>query len=169
LLTLGTSFNVDPNFFVAAAHAAGRLGCLPLLAVGAPLETEWVKTMRQRLPGRALVRPYLNFDEFLPHVATAIHHGGAGTTHALVTHAIPQIVAPHAADQMRQAQGVMRSGVGVYLPPKEVTIPRLVELLALALPDRSPLRIRAAALQAEFDALGGIPAAADRIEALRPL
>jgi UDP:flavonoid glycosyltransferase YjiC (YdhE family) len=166
LITLGTSFNVDPNFFIAAAHAADQLGCLPLLAVGATLETSWVQTMKPRLPARALMRPFLDFRAFLPHVAVAIHHGGAGTTHALVTHAVPQIVVPHAADQMRQAQGVMRSQVGHYLPAKEVTIPRLVEMLAQLLPDLSPWRAQASALQAEFHALGGVPAAADQIEAL---
>ena len=164
LITLGTSFNVDPNFFIAAAHAADQLGCLPLLAVGAPLETAWVQSLRTRLPQSAILRAHLDFSTYLPHVAAAIHHGGAGTAHALVVHAVPQIVVPHAADQMRQAQGIMRSGVGHYLPAKEVTIPRLVEALADTLPDRSPLRANALALQAEFDALGGVPAAADQIE-----
>jgi UDP:flavonoid glycosyltransferase YjiC (YdhE family) len=121
--------------------------------------------MQPRLPSSAILRPHLDFGAYLPHVAAAIHHGGAGTTHALVTHAVPQLVVPHAADQMRQAQGVMRSGVGHYLPAKDVTIPRLVELLSQVLPDRSPLRTRALALQAEFHALGGVPAAADHIEA----
>jgi hypothetical protein len=50
------------------------------------------------------------------------------------------------------------------LPPKETTIPRLVDLLAHLLPDRSPQRATALALQAEFGALGGVPAAADRLE-----
>lgn len=166
LITLGTSFNIDPNFFIAAAHAADQLGCLPLLAVGSPLEASWVQAMQPRLPASAILRPRVNFGAVLPHVAAAIHHGGAGTTHALVTHAVPQIVVPHAADQMRQAQGVTRSGVGQYLPAKAVTIPRLVEMLAQALPDRSPLRAQAIALQAEFHDLGGVPAAADRIEML---
>jgi UDP:flavonoid glycosyltransferase YjiC (YdhE family) len=166
LITLGTSFNIDPNFFIAAAHASVQLGCLPLLAIGAPLEREWVQTIKPRLPMSVVMRPYLDFDTVLPYVAAAIHHGGAGTTHALVRHAVPQIVVPHAADQMRQAQGVMRSRVGHYLPAKEVTIPRLVEALAQVLPDLSPWRAQAVALQAEFDALGGVPAAADRIEEL---
>ncbi|MCC6167201.1 MAG: hypothetical protein IT329_08250, partial [Caldilineaceae bacterium] len=75
-----------------------------------------------------------------------------------------QIVVPHAADQMRQAQGVARCQVGLAIPPKEVTVDRLVAALAQALPDRSPLRVYAQTLQAEFDALGGVPAAADRLE-----
>lgn len=166
LITLGTSFNVDPNFFIAATHAAAELGCLPLLAVGAPLEREWVQAMKPRLPAGTVIRPHVDFDTLLPHVAAAIHHGGAGTTHALVLHAVPQIVVPHAADQMRQAQGVMRSRVGHYLPAKEVTIPRLVQALAQILPDLSPWRAQAVALQTEFDALGGVPAAARQIEGL---
>ena len=166
LITLGTSFNADPNFFLAAAHATDQLGCLPLLAMGAPLDAEWITTMRLRLPQSAVLHPHLDFAATLPHVAAAIHHGGAGTTHALVVHGVPQIVVPHAADQMRQAQGVMRSGVGHFLPAKEVTIPRLVDVLAQTLPDRAVVRAQALALQAEFDALGGVPAAADHVEAL---
>jgi hypothetical protein len=166
LITLGTSFNVDPNFFIMAAHAANELGCLPLIAVGAPLEAGWIQAMKPRLPAGAVVRAYLDFGVFLPHVSAAIHHGGAGTTHALVIHAVPQIVVPHAADQMRQAQGVMRSRVGHYLPAKDATSEIMVKMLAQVLPDRSPLRAQAIVLQAEFAALGGVPAAADYIEPL---
>ncbi len=164
LITLGSSFNADPAFFIAAAHAAVRMGCLPLVALGAPLQTPWVEEMRPRLPQTALLAPWLDFATVIPYVATAIHHGGAGTTHALITHAVPQIVVPHAGDQARQAQGVTRCGVGIALPPKQVTVDRLEDALAQTLPDRSPLRAQARQLQAEFDALGGVPAAADRLE-----
>lgn len=166
LITLGTSFNVDPAFFIAATHAAAALGCLPLVAVGAPLNTPWVQAMRPRLPAKTVLAPRLDFAAVMPHSAAAIHHGGAGTTHALVTQAVPQIVVPHAADQMRQAQGVTRCQVGLAIPPKEVTVDRLVAALAQTLPDRSPLRGHAQTLQAEFDALGGVPAAADELESL---
>ena len=166
LITLGTSFNVDPNFFVAASHAAEQIGCLPLIAVGAPLTAPWVQAMRPRLARSSVLAARLDFAAVLPFVAAAIHHGGAGTTHALIRHAVPQIAVPHAGDQARQAQGLLRTGAGLYLPPKEVTVPRLVAALAQALPDRSPLRAQAQALQAEFDALGGATAAADQLEAL---
>ncbi len=163
LITLGTSFNADPNFFLAAAHAADQLGCLPLLATGAPLQTAWVASMAPRLPRRAVVRSHLDFAATLPYVAAAIHHGGAGTTHALATHAIPQIVVPHAADQIRQAQGLMRTGAGLHLAPKQVTIAALVDALAQALPDRAPLHDHAIALQTEMDALGGVPTPLTRL------
>jgi UDP:flavonoid glycosyltransferase YjiC (YdhE family) len=82
-------------------------------------------------------------------------------THALVTQAVPQIVSPHAADQQRQALGVQRTGVGVAVAPREVTVDRLEGALASLLPDLSPFRARAAALAAEFASLGGPAAAAD--------
>lgn len=164
LITLGTSFNADPAFFIAATQAASRMGCLPLVALGALLESGWVQAMRPRLPHTTVLAPHLDFAAVMPHVAAAIHHGGAGTTHALVTHAIPQIVVPHAADQIRQAQGVLRCGVGLHLPPKEVTVDRLVAALTQTLPDRSPQRAQAQFVQVEFDALGGVSAAADQIE-----
>ena len=51
-----------------------------MLALGAPLETSWAQTMQPRLPSSARLRAHLDFGAFLPHVAAAIHHGGAGTT-----------------------------------------------------------------------------------------
>ena len=166
LITLGTSFNQDPNFFVTASVAAEQAGCLPLIALGASKDEPWVQEMLPRLPHRAIVRSRFDFDVTLPSVASAIHHGGAGTTHALVTHAVPQIVVPHAADQMRQAQGVMRSGVGFAIPPSKATVENLVKGLVTVLPDLSPIRAKARLLQAEFESLGGIQTAADLLEDL---
>lgn len=164
LITLGTSFNQDPNFFIAASAAVVRLGGLPLLAVGAPLDAPWVRALRPRLPATAVLAARVDFAAVLPYVAAAIHHGGAGTTHALVRHAIPQIVVPHAGDQARQAQGVARTGVGLHIPPAQVTVDLLATGLAALLPDLSTYRAQATALQAEFAGLGGVPAAADILE-----
>jgi MGT family glycosyltransferase len=163
LITLGTSFNNDPNFFLAAAHAATRLGCLPVVALGRhaqPADDAWLR----RLPAGTPVRCLIAFDATLPYLAAAIHHGGAGTTHALVTHAVPQIVVPHAADQTYQGAGVVHSGIGHYMPPRSVTIDSLAGALATLLPDLSDVRSRARQVQAEFAALGGARAAADAIE-----
>ena len=165
-ITLGTAFTNDPNFFSAAAHAAAQVGCLPILAIGQDVNSVWGQTMRARLPKPSVVVGRVNFAEVLPYAAAAIHHGGAGTTHALVTHAVPQIVVPHAADQARQAEGVARSGVGYRIAPKDVTIPVLVQALRNALPGDSAIRGNARALREEFASLGGIPVAADLLEGL---
>lgn len=161
LITLGTSFGNDAHFFLAAAQAADQLGCTPLLALGGQLPAAQRQAVEAQLPASAVVQEQVDFAQLLPRIAVAIHHGGAGTTHALVTHAIPQIVVPHAADQAHQAQGVVRSGVGFHLPAKEVTVDKLVRVLAQLLPDLSRQRMQAQLLQTEFASLGGVKRAAD--------
>ncbi|MCE7983827.1 MAG: glycosyltransferase [Caldilinea sp. CFX5] len=163
-ITLGTSFGQDANFFILAARAAEEMGCLPLLALGGQFKAEQETALRQQLPPTAIVEQRVDLNAVLPHVAAAIHAGGAGVTHALVTHAVPQIIVPHAADQIHQAQGVVRSGVGFHLPAQQATVDALVDGLAELLPDLSPLRVAAQELQDEFAQLGGVATAADLVE-----
>ena len=160
-ITLGTSFSQDVNFFVAAAHAAQQVGGLPVLAIGDQLTQSMVTELQAKLPTGTIVTAHVDFGEVLPYAAGAIHHGGAGTTHALVTHAVPQIIVPHAADQSRQAEGVARSGVGYRIHPRDVTIPLLVQHLRNILPHDSSIRSNARTLKEEFAALGGVPRAAE--------
>lgn len=160
VITLGTTFNRDPAFFVAAAQAADQLGCLPILLLGRTPDPDGADGWLARLPATAVVRNYADFRTLLPYVAAAIHHGGAGTTHALVRAAAPQIVIPHAADQIHQAQGLMRTGAGLHIPPREVTVEGLTTALAAILPDLAPVRARAVTLRDELLALGGAPVAA---------
>jgi MGT family glycosyltransferase len=162
LITLGTTFNDDPNFFIAAAHAASRLGCLPIVVLGRVQSAEDAAWLR-RLPRDAAIRSLIAFDAVLPHLSGAIHHGGSGTTHALVTHGVPQIVVPHAADQAYQAIGVANTGIGISIPAKSATVESLEKALAAVLPDRSDYRSNARRLKGEFAALGGVKAAASSI------
>jgi UDP:flavonoid glycosyltransferase YjiC (YdhE family) len=108
--------------------------------------------------------PRIDFAAVLPHVVVAIHHGGAGTTHALVTHGVPQMVVPHAGDQGFQARAVARVAVGVHCPAREMNVDKTERILASLLPDRSPFRTNAANLQQEFAALGGVATSAALIE-----
>lgn len=166
LITLGTSFNRDLAFFANAAQAAAALGCLPLIATGRKLDATEKTWLAPRLPRAVVVRTHIDFAACLPYVRAAVHHGGAGTTHALVLHGVPQIVTPHAADQHRQAQGVARTEVGFHIAPRQADIENLTRALATLLPDLSPYRTRAQALQAEFAALGGVDRAATLVEAV---
>ena len=113
-----------------------------------------------RLPQPSAVVERVRFADLLPHVAAAIHHGGAGTTHALVTCGVPQIVVPKAADQARQALGVRRTGAGYHLPADRFTVDLAEQALQNILPNDAPARRNAAALRDEFASLGGIPEAA---------
>ncbi len=163
-ITLGTSFGNDANFFILAARAAVALGCLPILALAGQFKPVQEAALRAALPPEAIVEQRIDLGAVLPKVAAAIHHGGAGVTHALVTHGVPQIIVPHAADQMHQAQGVVRSGVGYHEAAPSATVQSLTAKLAQLLPDLGAARSRATALREEFAALGGVATAADLLE-----
>lgn len=163
LLTLGTTFHRDPAFFRMGAQAAVNMGCQPLVVHGALDEGER-DALAGLLPAEAILMPRVDFAAVLPYVAAAIHHGGAGTTHALVTHGVPQMVVPHAGDQGVQARAVARCGIGAHCPAREMTVARAEQTLAALLPDRSPFRSNAVNLKAEFAALGGVKTSAAWIE-----
>lgn len=163
-ITLGTTFNYDPNFFITAIRAAVQAGGQPILALGRDANSRLRQALGDGLLAACVVTETADFAATLPYCAAAIHHGGAGTTHALVVHGTPQIVVPHAGDQMRQAQGVARTGCGYAIAPNQATLANLSNALTNLLMKQSPLREEAAVLQQEFAELGGVPRAADEIE-----
>jgi len=160
LITLGTTFHRDLAFFRMAAQAAVNLGCLPLVVHGA-LDEDERAALADVLPPLAHLTPRVDFAAVLPWTVAAVHHGGAGTTHALVTHAVPQMVVPHAGDQGFQARAVARVAVGVHCPVREMTVDKTERVLSALLPDRSPFRTNAANLKQEFAALGGVARSAE--------
>lgn len=62
-----------------------------------------------------LVTESVSHQEVLPHAVAAIHHGGAGTTHAVARAGIPSIVVPFLADQPFWAVQLER--LGLASPP----------------------------------------------------
>ncbi len=84
-------------------------------------------------------------DWLLPRVAAAIHHGGAGTTHAVAAAGVPSIVLPFAGDQFFWAGRLAALGVApAYVPGHRIDAARLASMIAFA--ERSETRGKAAAL-----------------------
>ena len=165
LITQGTSFNPDHHFYLNAARAVERLGGVPIIATGRSLSKAEHGALLRALPATAWLGQWVDLAAVLPETAAAIHHGGAGTTHALALHGVPQVVVPLAADQHRQAQSVARTGCGFFIAPRQATIDNLANALAALLPDLSPYRAQAAMLQQELHELGGVEKAATLLEA----
>ena len=96
-----------------------------------------------------LVRREVHHATVLPRCAAAIHHGGAGTTHAVVRAGAPSIVVPFLADQPFWGRLLARTGLGAEpIPVGRLTRDRLVAALA-ALPSRASVEPVAARLRAE--------------------
>ncbi len=63
-----------------------------------------------------------------PRCAAVVHHGGVGTTHAVVRAGVPQAVMPHLLDQFYTAHRLSLAGVGFGVPRYRLSGPRFAEL-----------------------------------------
>ncbi|MFJ4290177.1 glycosyltransferase [Cupriavidus sp. NPDC089707] len=102
-------------------------------------------------------------DWLLPRVAAAIHHGGAGTTHAVAAAGVPSIVLPFAGDQFFWAGRLAALGVApAYAPGHKIDAARLASMIAFA--ERAETREKAAVLGRAVAAERGVEHAAAAIE-----
>ena len=67
-------------------------------------------------PGRddiLVISGKVSHDQLFRHASVVAHHGGAGTTAAVLHAGVPQVVVPHLGDQFFWADEMRRFGVGV--------------------------------------------------------
>jgi sterol 3beta-glucosyltransferase len=78
-------------------------------------------------PGHVyLLRGNIPHDGLFPHMAGAVHHGGAGTTGTALLAGIPSLVTPVAVDQFFWGRRVSALGVGPSpIPQRELTVESL--------------------------------------------
>ncbi len=157
LITLGSTFNRDDAFFRIAARAVMQAGAQPWLALGEG------GVRPAGLPEGVGVSEWVQYGAVFPRLAAIIHHGGVGTTHAALVHGLPQIVVPHAGDQMPQAGRVTQAGVGFGVRPADFDAARAPVLVSQLLGDPS-FRVSAGWWAEEMAGLGGIERAVGAIE-----
>ena len=127
---------------VGAARAAGLR---TLVATG------WggIAVPDDALGADVLVRSSVPHAAVLPRCSAAVHHGGAGTVHAVVRAGLPSIVVPFLADQPFWGQLLARRGLGSPpVPSKRVASARMSAALA-ALPSRATVEPVAERLRSE--------------------
>jgi len=151
-ITLGSTFTDDVRFFVGAARAATLAGAFPIVAFGdSELAPGLKEKLAARLPRCVAVR-WVDYAHLFPRLSAIVHHGGVGTTHAVVVHGVPQVIVPHGGDQGLQAIRAEAAGVGVHVPPAQANVGRLRQAIETVLGDPG-LRLRACDLAASFAAL----------------
>lgn len=155
MVTLGTAFTGDLDFFALGAQALSDADLIPLVVVGpAPLAPDDKARLKDQLPGGTRLLPWVDFDHVFPRLKVLIHHGGMGTTHAAIVHAVPQIIAPHAADQRGQARRARQAKVGLELSARDVRRGQLVPAVR-AITSTDWVREAVDHLARDFAALGG--------------
>lgn len=163
LITLGSTFNQQPDFFQTAVKAVLSLGAFPVVAT---FDADLATVLADFFPPElASIHTTLPYAKIFPHLRGIVHHGGPGTTHAAILHTLPQVIVEPGYEWKTEAQAVERAGVGHSLHLEEVTLENLRGLIAHVCTD-SAIKTRARQLQAEFAALPGISGAADWLEAL---
>ena len=99
-----------------------------------------------------------------PRMSAVIHHGGAGTTAAVLRAGVPNIITPFALDQYAWAGRVVKLGVGPKMASfKKLTAEQLAQVIQKAVSDTA-LRNRAENIGEKVRAENGIAAAVEIIE-----
>ncbi len=101
-----------------------------------------------------------------PRAALVVHHGGSGTTHAVVAAGVPSLVIPHVGDQPYWADRLRRLGVAPEPQPVRGLQAERLASAALASAADPAMRQRAGALASELEKERGLDEAADAIERL---
>lgn len=116
----------EPRAAVARqAEAARRAGARALISPAAGFD-EWDRDYGDHVH----LLGFAPHDWLLPRTAAAIHHGGAGTTHAALAAGVPQGVVPFSLDQPYYARRVEALGLGpAPLAPQRADVEALAVLM----------------------------------------
>src|SRR5205085_10377103 len=133
--------------FRAAVDACRQLGVRGLLL------TTYARQLPQPLPPSVQHCAFAPFGELFPRCAAVVHHGGIGTVARALAAGTPQLIVPHAYDQMDNAARVRRLGAGIGLAPRHATGPGLARALADLLTPAARARCPALATRCAGDGL----------------
>ncbi len=159
VFTFGTGMRHARDLYTQAVDACRRLGRRGML----------LTAYADQLPVDSLagVRAfsYVPFRQLLPHCAAVVHHGGIGTVAQSLFAGTPQLIVPHAWDQLDNARRVRRLGVGSLIKRSRSTAANLARALQQLLAD-DDLPARCQAIAERFPATDPLENAADLLEGL---
>jgi sterol 3beta-glucosyltransferase len=119
----------------------------------AVLSSGWGGFHAEDLPKSVLPIGFVPHDWLFHRVSMAIHHGGAGTTAAVLKAGAPSIVIPFFADQFFWGRRMCALGIGsAPIPRKELTVESLEKAIRCVLDDEgmtTRARVMAEAIKAE--------------------
>jgi UDP:flavonoid glycosyltransferase YjiC (YdhE family) len=115
------------------------------------------------LPASVLRIAYAPFELVFPHADVIVHSGGVATCAKALEAGRPQIVVPHAHDQLDNALRLSQAGVARLLPARRAKGAALRRALRDTLADAA-LRERAAKLALQARNEDGVACACDALE-----
>ena len=88
------------------------------LGIRAVVQKGWADLGKKSSSSRVLVIDGAPHHKLFPHMAAAVHHGGAGTLHTAALAGIPQIIIPQYGDQFYWGERARSLGIGPAPVPK---------------------------------------------------
>jgi vancomycin aglycone glucosyltransferase len=124
----------------------------------------WSDLPSRPVPSSCLVIQEAPFHLLMPLMRAAIHHGGAGTVHAVARAGIPQGIVPHFADQPYWGRRILRLGLGpAPVLIHDLTAAKLAQMMSQLAEDPS-FATQARAIGRRIDPGAGIARAAEAVE-----
>jgi sterol 3beta-glucosyltransferase len=152
------TFKDRDETFRAVLGALDKTGARAIVAAG------WGGLQREDLPASVFALDEAPHDWLFDRVAAIVHHGGAGTTGAVVRAGKPSIVTPFLVDQFAWAHTLYARGIAPEpLPHRKLTADALAAAITTALGD-ADMRRRAAKIGERVRAEDGVGRAVAVIE-----
>lgn len=159
LVTLGTIYNQNPQFFRTCMDACADLGGHVVIAVGDGVDLEALGTP----PSNVELRRFVAQLHVLEHADLFITHAGMGSTMEALYHGVPMLAVPQMAEEQANADRIAEVGAGRVVATDGLTAPALRAEIERMLADTA-IRRRALELRDATRAAGGAAAAADCVE-----
>ncbi|QGV77935.1 macrolide-inactivating glycosyltransferase [Streptomyces ficellus] len=164
LVSLGSSFTKQPEFYRACAEAFGDLaGWHVVLQIGKHVDPAELGT----LPANVEVHDWVPQLAILRQADAFITHAGAGGSQEGLATGTPMVAVPQAVDQFGNADMLVSLGVARHLPMADATAEALRAAVLELVADPEVAR-RAEDIRRRMAAEGGTKRAADLIEADLP-
>jgi zeaxanthin glucosyltransferase len=161
-VSFGSQISWQPELFRTLAEAAAPLGVTLVLSAGELADTDFSRS----LPGDVVAVPYVPQRQLLPRASAFVSHGGANSVMEAMTAGVPMLLLPICNDQPIQAHFLTKSGAGLALGPRTLTVQECRAALRQLLEPGTPLRQKLAAISATYQARDGAKEAAERIAGL---
>ncbi len=123
VFTFGTGMMHAADLFRQAVEACRRIGLPGILL------TKHGNQLPNALPPTVRHFDYVSLQQLLPHCAAIVHHGGIGTVAKALATGTPQLIIPHAWDQLDNARRVEQLNAGDFLTRRRATAVRISRTL----------------------------------------
>jgi zeaxanthin glucosyltransferase len=160
--SFGTMYYEQPDLFRMVALAADALSLQLVAVVGALMDTAFL----EELPASTIAVRYAPQLHLLERAAVCVTHGGANTAAEALHFGVPQLAIPLCTDQPVNGHLIARSGAGMSILPRDLTVERCREALAVLIAPDSPYRATAERLRAAARRRDGAVVTAERIAGL---